>query len=168
MKAGETGYIEGQNVAFEFRWAEDQFRAIAGISRRSSSQSGHGDRCDWRSCHHGSKGGDADDSNRFNMGGDPVQLGLVASLARPGGNLTGVTTLGLELEPKRLELMHELLPTESTIALLVNPESRGTITRNVQAAARTLGLNLHFLHATNERDLRGFSPASAQLEVARW
>jgi putative ABC transport system substrate-binding protein len=87
--------------------------------------------------------------------GDPVALGLVASLNRPGGNLTGVATLTVELAPKQLEVLRELVPTATSIALLVNPTNptnAETLSRDLQAAARTLGLQLHVLHASTERD----------------
>jgi putative ABC transport system substrate-binding protein len=88
----------------------------------------------------------------FRLGVDPVEVGLVASLNRPGGNLTGVLTLAGELGPKRLELLRELVPT-ATLAVLVNPTNPATETlRDLQAAARTLGLRLHVLHASAERD----------------
>ena len=90
----------------------------------------------------------------FSIGGDPVQLGLVASLARPGGNLTGATNLNTELLPKRLELLHEVVPTAANIALLVNPTNPAAErqSRDLQAAARALGLQLHVLKASTEHD----------------
>jgi putative ABC transport system substrate-binding protein len=91
----------------------------------------------------------------FVTAGDPVALGLVASLNRPGGNLTGVATLTVELGPKQLEVLRELVPTATIIALLVNPTNptnAETLSRDLQAAARTLGLQLHVLHASTERD----------------
>ena len=90
----------------------------------------------------------------FVTASDPVAAGLVASLNRPGGNITGVTGLGMELGPKRLELLHELVPTVTILALLVNPTSpiAETLTKDLQAAARTLGLQFHVLHASTERD----------------
>ena len=90
----------------------------------------------------------------FTTGSDPVMLGLVASLNRPGGNVTGVTTLNVEVAPKRLELARELVPTATIIAVLVNPTNPNTETelRGLQAAARTLGLQLHILNASTERD----------------
>ena len=91
----------------------------------------------------------------FETGADPVQLGLVASLNRPGGNVTGVTQSNVEVAPKRLELLHELLPTASVMALLVNPANPAlaeTNTKEVLSAAHTLGLELHVLNASTERD----------------
>lgn len=91
----------------------------------------------------------------FQVRTDPVAAGLVASLVRPGGNVTGVTNLNTELGPKRLELLRELIPTANTIALLVNPTSPfviENISRELQSAARTLRLQLHILNASTERD----------------
>ena len=92
----------------------------------------------------------------FETGSDPVQLGLVASLNRPGGNVTGVAQLAVEVAPKRLELLHELVPTARIIALLVDPTDPAIFentTRGVQAAARSLGLELHVLNVSTDRDL---------------
>jgi len=94
----------------------------------------------------------------FETGGDPVQLGLVASLNRPGGNVTGVTQLNQEVAPKRLELLHELVPAARVVAFLVNPAdpaSAEPVLRASQAAAHTLGLDLHVLNASTERDFDG-------------
>jgi putative ABC transport system substrate-binding protein len=91
----------------------------------------------------------------FETGGDPVQLGLVASLSRPGGNVTGITQLNWEILPKRLELLHELLPAVGVMALLVNPADPANAeiqSRDVLAAARKLGLKLHVVNASTERD----------------
>ena len=91
----------------------------------------------------------------FQVGSDPVEVGLVASLARPGGNLTGVTNLNIELGPKRLELLHELIPTAKVVGLLVNPTSPDlaeSSAKDLEATARTLELQLHVLHASTERD----------------
>ena len=86
---------------------------------------------------------------------NPVQIGLVASLSRPGGNVTGVTQLNVEVGPKLLELLHEVVPTAAIVALLVNPTNPNseTTARDLQAAARTLGLQLHVLNASTEGDL---------------
>jgi putative tryptophan/tyrosine transport system substrate-binding protein len=90
----------------------------------------------------------------FRIGADPVALGLVPSLNQPGGNVTGVTSLTVEVGPKRLEVLHQLVPTATVIGLLVNPTSpfAETLTRDLQAAAVALGLKLHVLHASTERD----------------
>src|SRR5262249_2207217 len=102
----------------------------------------------------------------FISGADPVQLGLVDSLNRPGGNLTGVTFLGTELGPKRLELLHELVPRATIIAFLVNPtNSVDAETGDLQAAARTLGLQLHVVNASTEQDFETVFAAVAQLRA---
>jgi putative ABC transport system substrate-binding protein len=92
----------------------------------------------------------------FAIATDPVQIGLVASLNRPGGNITGVVTLNVEIAPKRLELLHDLFPTATSFALLVNPTNAALAepaSKDVQAAARTLGIKLHVLHASSESEL---------------
>jgi putative tryptophan/tyrosine transport system substrate-binding protein len=103
----------------------------------------------------------------FTTTGDPVQLHLVTSLNRPGGNVTGVTQLNLEVAPKRLELLHELVPTARIVALLVNPTNPNTETntKELQAAARTLGLKFHVLNATTESDFDGVFARLIQLGV---
>jgi putative ABC transport system substrate-binding protein len=98
---------------------------------------------------------------------DPVEEGFVASLSRPGGNLTGATSLSGEIGPKKLELLHEVVPTATGVGLLVNPANptfAATQTRDLQSAARTLGLQLHVLQASNERD---FEMAFADLAKVR-
>jgi len=102
----------------------------------------------------------------FETGVDPVASGLVASLRRPQGNITGVTSLNVEVGPKRPELLHELVPMAMVVAVLVNPTNPNveTVTRDVHGAARTLGLELHVLHASSERD---FDPAFATLVQLR-
>ena len=104
----------------------------------------------------------------FGTGADPVEVGLVASLNRPGGNVTGVTSLNQEVAPKRLELMHELLPSVTSMALLVNPAVPATaepVSRSSQAAAQALGLALHIVHASNDRDLDAVFERLIQLRV---
>jgi putative ABC transport system substrate-binding protein len=102
----------------------------------------------------------------FATGADPVKEGLVASLNRPGGNVTGITLLGVELGPKQLELLREMNPTVITIALLVNPTNPAIhepMTSGVRAAASTLGLEVHVLHAGTESDLDTAFAALAKL-----
>ena len=149
----ETGYVEGQNVAIEYRWAEGQYDRVpamaAELIRRQvavivANTPGV----------QAVKAATMTIPIVFTTASDPVQIGLVASLSRPGGNVTGVTQLSVEVAPKRLQLAHELVPTATIIALLVNPTNplTETILRDLQAAARTLGLQLHVLHASTERD----------------
>ncbi|MBI3759342.1 MAG: ABC transporter substrate-binding protein, partial [Deltaproteobacteria bacterium] len=142
----ESGYVDGRNVAIEYRWAE-----------------GHNDRLPALAA----KAATATIPIVFTSGNDPVKFGLVASLNRPGGNLTGVTTLNVEVGPKRLELMHELVPKATSIAVLINPTdpSAETLSRDLQAAARTLGLRLHILHASTERNFDTVFAALIQLRV---
>jgi putative ABC transport system substrate-binding protein len=103
----------------------------------------------------------------FTLANDPVQVGLVASLARPGGNVTGVTNLNVEVAPKLLELAHEVVPTATVIAVLVNPTNPNTeaLVRDVQTAARILGVQLHILNARSERDFDTVFASLGQLRA---
>jgi putative tryptophan/tyrosine transport system substrate-binding protein len=103
----------------------------------------------------------------FTTGADPVAFGLVASLSRPGGNLTGVTSLSDEVGPKRLELLHEVVPTATTVALLVNPANPNSETqsKDLLEAARKLGLQLHILQARAERDFDSAFARAVQLRA---
>jgi putative ABC transport system substrate-binding protein len=103
----------------------------------------------------------------FNVGVDPVSLGLVASLNRPGGNLTGVSNLSVEVGPKRLELLHEAVPRATIVALLINPinPNADDQARDMQAAARKLGLQLHVLHARTEGDFETVFAALARIKA---
>jgi putative ABC transport system substrate-binding protein len=164
----ETGNFEGRNVTIEYRWAENQYdrlptMAAALVRRQVAVIAVPGSTPGVLAA----KAATTTIPIVFWIGFDPVAAGLVASLARPGGNLTGVTSLNVELVPKRLELLHELLPTATIVGLLVNPTSptlAEPTTRDLQAAARTLGLQLHVLHASAERD---FDPVFATLTQLR-
>jgi putative tryptophan/tyrosine transport system substrate-binding protein len=165
----ETGYVEGRNVGIEYRWAEgqnDRLPALAAdLVRRqvrviATPESTPGA--------FAAKAATTTIPIVFSVGVDPVAVGLVASLNRPGGNLTGVTNLNAEILPKRLELMHELVPTATTIALLVNPSNplvAETESRDAQTAARTLGLQLHVLHASTDRDFDTVFASLAQMRA---
>jgi putative ABC transport system substrate-binding protein len=152
----ETGYAEGRNVAIEFRWAEgqhDELSALAAelVGRRVAVMVAPGG----PPAALAAKSATTTIPIVFEMGADPIAMGLVSSLNRPGGDLTGVTSLNVEVGPKRLEILHELVPTAAVVAVLVNPTSptADSQLRNLQAAARALGLQLHVLHASTERDL---------------
>src|SRR5262249_27076135 len=103
----------------------------------------------------------------FNMGDDPVKAGVVASLNRPGGNLTGVSMLNTELQQKQLEVLHELVPSATAVGLLITPTGPNAepVSMQVQAAARTRGLDLHILHASAERDFEAVFARLGELRV---
>src|SRR5947207_1185235 len=165
---GETGWVEGQNVAIEYRWAEfryDQLPPLAAdlVSRNVDLIA---------ACGGAGEALAAKDATStipvvFTYGGDPVERGLVASLARPGGNLTGVTIINVELMPKRIELISEFVPQARVIALLVNPNSSGAerIIREVREAAQTKGVQLHILKAGTVNEIDTVFAALVQLHV---
>jgi putative ABC transport system substrate-binding protein len=162
----EAGYVEGQNVAIEYRWADGQYdrgpamaaelvrRQVAVIVANSPGNLA-------------AKAATTTIPIVFTTASDPVQIGLVASLARPGGNVTGAIQFGVEVTPKQLELAHELVPTATVIAVLVNPTNPNaeTVLRELQAAARILGVQLHILHASAERELDTVFASLGQLQA---
>ncbi len=162
------GYVDGHNVVVEYRWADDQTdqlpamaadlvrRQVAVIAATSAPAAV------------AAKAATATIPIIFETGSDPVRLGLVASLSRPGGNVTGITQTNLEVAPKRLELLHELLPMTRVITLLVNPADPAiaeTTASEVLAAARTLGLELHVVNARSEGDFDAVFAKLAELRV---
>jgi putative tryptophan/tyrosine transport system substrate-binding protein len=160
----DAGYVEGQNVAVEYRWAEGQYDrvpviALELVDRRVAVLVANTPGV------LAVKTAIMTTPIVFTTASDPVQIGLVASMSRPGGNVTGATTLGFELASKRLELAHELVPTASIIAALINPANNAVETqvRDLQAAARTLGLQLRVVHASSERDFDTVLANLAQL-----
>ena len=153
---GETGFVEGQNVTIEYRWSDgrdDRLPAMAAdlVGRKADIIATSGGPSAALSAKHAT----ATIPIAFVIGTDPVELGIVASLARPGGNLTGVSMLTTELNSKRVELLLELVPQSRTIALLVNPNYRGTeqIIREVRAATSTKGAELTILKAGTESEI---------------
>jgi len=165
----ESGYVENQNVTIEYRWADGQNdrlpalmadlvrRRVAVIAVPASTPGALA-----------AKAATSTIPIVFYIGLDPVELGLVESLKRPGGNLTGVTGWNVAVGPKRLELLHELIPTATVMALLVNPTSPDLAkadSREQQAAARTLGLQLHVLHASTEGDFDAVFASLVQLRA---
>ena len=152
----EEGYIEGQNVVIEYRWAgdhDDRLPVLAAelVQRQVTVIAAGGTPSSVAA-----KAATAAIPIVFETAGDPVKLGLVASLNRPGGNLTGVTNLNVEVGQKRLELLRELLPAATNITVLVNPSAPAITEQfmgDLQAAAPALGMQLHVLHASTDRDL---------------
>jgi putative ABC transport system substrate-binding protein len=161
----DSGYVEGQSVAIEYRFAGGQYDRLpsmaADLVRRQVAVIA-------------AIGGPSAPAAKaatttipivFLMATDPVEMGLVASLNRPGGNITGVVSLNVEMAPKRLELLREMVPAATTMALLVNPTNHTAValSRDVQAAARVLGIKLHVLHASTEADFdRAFAALAQQ------
>jgi putative ABC transport system substrate-binding protein len=151
----ESGYVEGQNVAIEYRWAEGRVERLPAMAADLVRRGVTVIAATTTPAALAAKAATMAIPIVFEIGGDPVGLGLVASLSRPGGNITGVTQLTTGLVPKQLEVLHEMLPTARVIALLVDPKQSATAeveTKEARSAARTLGLELHILNASTESD----------------
>ena len=152
----ETGYVEGQNLAIEYRWADGRYERLPALAADLV-----GRKVDVIATSGGDRSALAAKTATSKIpivsviGGDPVTAGLVTSLARPGGNLTGVSFLTAELMPKRLELLFELVPRAGVIALLVNPNNPQTegVIKDVQQAARAKGVQLQILKATTDGEI---------------
>ncbi len=164
----ETGYVEGQNLTIEYRWAEGRLDRLPALAADLVSR-----KVDVIATTSGSPAARAAKNATstipivFESGRDPVEDGLVASLARPGGNLTGVSMLTVELNPKRFELISELVPQAKVIALLVNPNSPSAerVIRALQEAARPKGLQLHILKASTESEIDATFASLAQRQA---
>ena len=159
----EVGYVEGRNVAIEYRWADSQFEHLPALAadlvkRQVSVIAAGGIRAALAA-----KAATATIPIVFQVGSDPVEIGLVTSLNQPGGNLTGISNLNVGLGQKRLELLHELVPKATTIALLVNPTNpviADSLSKEMKEAADTLGLRVDIFDASSEL---GFSTAFATI-----
>lgn len=168
VTACRTGFVEGRNVAIEYRWAEGRYDRLpalaADLVRRQVSMIAVGS----IPAVQAAKATTTAIPIVFVTGGDPVQLGLVAALNRPGGNLSGVTYLGMEVEPKRLELLHELVPAAATIAVLLNPTNPNveSQTKGAREAARAFGARIHFLHASTEQEVYAAFASLPRLRAA--
>ena len=151
----DTGFIEGNNISIEWRWAEGQYNRLPSLAGELVSRGVAVIVAFDAPAAFAAKAATKTIPIVFMTGADPVKTGLVDSFSRPGGNLTGVTGLISILGPKRLELLRELLPSTSTIALLVNPNNPnvGADAPETEAAAKALGRRLEVLTATTERDL---------------
>src|SRR5260370_37055098 len=151
-----SNFIEGQNVAIEFRWAQNQYDQLPALAadlvrRRVDVIAATGGPAALAA-----KAASATIPIVFRLAADPIAAGLGSSLCRPGGHITGVTSLNLEVGPKRLEFLHELVPTATIMAALVNPTNpinAEILSRDLQATARLLGLQLHLLHASSDADI---------------
>jgi putative tryptophan/tyrosine transport system substrate-binding protein len=154
---GETGYVEGQNVTIEYHWLEGQYDRLPAlmadlVHRRVAVIATPNDGL----AANAAKAATATIPIVFGVGEDPVKLGLVASLARPGGNATGINFFSQELNAKRLGLLHELVPKAVRVAVLVSPNfplARGVTLNNLQEAARTVGMQLQLLHASTVSEI---------------
>jgi putative ABC transport system substrate-binding protein len=166
----EAGYLEGQNVEIEYRWADGHNDRLPGLAaelvqRQVAVITAAGGTPSALAA----KAATATIPIVFGVAVDPVEVGLVASLSRPGGNLTGVTNLNAEVGPKRLELVHELLPAATNVAALVDPTSptvAEAFLRGLQAAAQAFGVRLHVLHVSTQSDLDTVFATLAQLRAS--
>jgi putative ABC transport system substrate-binding protein len=159
---GETGFVEGRNVAIEYLWASGQYRQLPALAVDLVARN-----VDLIVAPGGApvalaaKAATASKTIVFEMGGDPVQLGVVDSLSRPGGNITGVSSLSVEVSPKRLEMMRELLPTAAKLSVAVNPTSPTVDSQlaKLRSAADILGVRLEVLTASTEREFEALFAA---------
>jgi putative tryptophan/tyrosine transport system substrate-binding protein len=153
---GEAGYFEGRNVTIEYRWANDDFGRLPELAEdlvrhrvAAIAITGSG------AATLAAKTATATIPIVFSTAADPIRSGLVASLNRPGGNVTGISNMGNELSAKRLGLLHELLPGAARFAMLINPVTLGTqfVTADVQAAAAAIGREIEIVHAANNSEI---------------
>jgi putative ABC transport system substrate-binding protein len=164
----EAGYVEGRNVRIEFRWAEGQYGRLPALAAELVDQ-----KVAVIVAPGGAEIGLAAKSATstipvvFELGGDPIALGLVSSMSRPEGNLTGVSSLSVGVTPKRLEFMHEMLPNASVFAIAINPTSptANSQLRSLHVAADRLGVQLHVLQASTEHEIDAMFAALAHLRV---
>jgi putative ABC transport system substrate-binding protein len=164
----EAGYVEGRNVTIEYRWAEGQYDRLPAFAADFVRRKVDVIAATSTPAALAAKAATTTIPIVFTTAADPVQLGLVASLNRPDGNVTGATQLTVEVAPKRLELLHEVFPAATNFALLVNPSNpfAETVSRSVQAAADVLGVKLHILQLGSERDLAPVFAAVLQLQAS--
>jgi putative ABC transport system substrate-binding protein len=163
----ETSFVEGRNVAIEYRWAQSQndrlpFLAAELVQHQVAAIAAAG-----LSSALAARAATTRIPIVFSTATDPVAIGLVASLNRPGGNITGVSNLATELVQKQIQMLHQMVPMATIVAALVNPTNPGSKiqSRDLEAAARKLGLELNLLHASTERDLDGVFATMVQLRA---
>ena len=166
---GEASYVEGQNVLLEYRFGKGQADALPAMAADLVARGVKVIAAPTTPSALAAKSATTTIPIVVAIGSDPVQLGLVRSLNRPGGNVTGVAFLTVEVAPKLLEMLHDVIPTATSFALLVNPANPSiaeSVTSNVQAAVRTLGLELRVLQASTERELDAIFMLLKQHRVA--
>jgi putative ABC transport system substrate-binding protein len=152
----ETGYIEGRNVTIEFRWAEGQYDRLPGLAAELTARRVAAIVATATAPARAAKAATATIPIVFLTGADPLQFGLIQSLSRPGGNVTGVAVLSNTLVQKQLEMLHEVVPSVTLVALLVNPKNplTGSDTKDVQSAAGSMRQQILVLNVSNESDLK--------------
>ena len=166
---GEASYVEGQNVLIEYRFGKGQADALPAMAADLVARGVKVIAAPTTPSALAAKSATTTIPIVVAIGSDPVQLGLVRSLNRPGGNVTGVAFLTVEVAPKLLEMLHDVIPTATSFVLLVNPANPSiaeSVTSNVQAAVRTLGLELRVLQASTERELDAIFMLLKQHRVA--
>ena len=164
----ESGYVDGQNVTIEYRWADGRTDRLQGMAADLVHRQVTVIAATTVPAALAAKAATTTIPIVFETGGGPIHLGLVASLNRPGGNITGVSQLTQEVAPKRLELLHELVPAARAVALLVNPANPAStepVLRASQAAAHNFGLDVHVLNASTESDFDGVFANVIQLQA---
>ena len=151
----EAGYVDGQNVTIEYRWANGQYDRLAALAEDLVRRQVSVIAATSTPANLVAKAATSTIPIVFTTGGDPMQLGLVSSLSRPGGNVTGATQMTGEVAPKRIELAHDLFPQATTFGLLINPTNPLTeiVKKDSQAAAQKLGLQLNVVHASTDVEL---------------
>jgi putative ABC transport system substrate-binding protein len=164
----EAGYVEGQNLAIEYRWADDNYDRLPALAADLVGRKVDLIMASSPPSALAAKSATSTIPIVFRSGADPVADGLVASLARPGGNLTGVSVVADELTAKRLGLLSELVPQAGVIALLMNPNNATAerVTRDVQEAARTKGLQLHVLKISSQNEIDAAFASLVQLHCS--
>ncbi|MFZ0102370.1 MAG: ABC transporter substrate-binding protein, partial [Pseudolabrys sp.] len=163
----ESGYVEGQNVVIEYRWAEGQYDRLSGMAAELIRRRVNVIAAMTTPAALAAEAAATTIPIVFDTAGDPVRLGLVVSLNRPGRNITGITQLGSELVAKRLGLLRDLIPTATVIGLLVNPIDPRSKTqiKDMQEAARALGLQIHVLNASTEGEINSAFAKLAELRA---
>ena len=164
----EAGYVDGQNVAIEYRWADGQYDRLAALVDDLVRLQVSVIAATSTPANLVAKAATTTIPIVFTTGGDPVQLGLVASLSRPGGNVTGATQMTGEVAPKRVELAHDLFPQATNFGLLINSKNpmAETVKRDSQAAALKLGLQLNILYASTDQGIDDAFKAFREMHVS--